>query len=211
MKSRPLAVWVVLFGAIFVALYSQNSQGPIMRTLSAPTTCNSQSPVLAVYNTVPYMCDGTNYNVVPTTGAQGATGSTGATGGQGIQGVQGSTGPTGGTGSTGATGVTGANGTNGTNGAPGATGADGPQGPAALSGTTGNIGGGLLIATCTPGTATVTGATTAMTAVASPITYPGNNVQWQAYVSSANTVTVNVCSSGLTLTPGVSAYRVRVF
>lgn len=80
-----------------------------------------------------------------------------------------------------------------------------------LSGTTGSIGGSPLIATCTTGTVTISGVTTGMVATTNPTTYPGVNVQWQAYVSSANTVTVSVCSSGLTLTPTATPYKVRVW
>jgi|SRR5580692_3402126 hypothetical protein len=79
-----------------------------------------------------------------------------------------------------------------------------------LSGTTGSIGGSLLVATCTSGTVTITGAAVGMVATTNPTTYPGVNIQWQAYVSAANTVTVNVCTSGLTLTPTATTYRVRV-
>lgn len=79
-----------------------------------------------------------------------------------------------------------------------------------LVGTTGSIGGGLLtIGTCTSGTASVTGATTAMSATASPVTYPGDGNYWLAYVSGADVVTVKVCAVA-TLTPTASAYNVRV-
>lgn len=81
---------------------------------------------------------------------------------------------------------------------------------APLSGTTGSIGGGLLtIGACTSGNTTVTGATTSMTAVASPVTYPGDGSDWKAYVSAANTVTVKVCAI-VALTPTASNYNVRV-
>lgn len=84
------------------------------------------------------------------------------------------------------------------------------NGSASLLGATASVGGSLLSgATCTSGTATVTGATTAMVAVASPVTYPGDGIQWQAYVSGANTVTVKVCALAL-LTPSASIYNVRV-
>jgi hypothetical protein len=79
-----------------------------------------------------------------------------------------------------------------------------------LVGTTGSIGGGLLtIGTCTSGTASVTGATTAMSATASPVTYPGDGNYWLAYVSGADVVTVKVCAVA-TLTPTASNYNVRV-
>lgn len=86
----------------------------------------------------------------------------------------------------------------------------GPYPLATLTTATASIGGSLLsAATCTSGTATVAGATTSMVAIASPVTYPGDGIQWQAYVSSANTVTVKVCALAL-LTPGATVYNVRV-
>lgn len=76
--------------------------------------------------------------------------------------------------------------------------------------TTGSIGGGLLIVgACTSGTATCTGATTAMQASASPVTYPGDGSDWKAYVSATNTVTVKVCAI-VALTPTASNYNVAV-
>jgi hypothetical protein len=79
-----------------------------------------------------------------------------------------------------------------------------------LSGTTASIGGGALLAGgCSTGTVTVTGATTSMAVVASPTTYPGAGAYWQAYVSSANTVTVGVCAT-IALTPTASTYNVRI-
>lgn len=82
--------------------------------------------------------------------------------------------------------------------------------PVIRSGTTGSIGGGLLsVGSCTSGTATVSGATTGMVAMASPSSYPGDGVQWQTYVSSANTVTVKVCGIIL-ITPTATTYLVRV-
>lgn len=90
----------------------------------------------------------------------------------------------------------------------GARGATGPS--TVLSGITGSIGGGLLTAaSCTSGTATVTGATVGMVATADPATYPGDGAQFQTYVSSANTVTVKVCAL-LLLTPVATTYAVRV-
>lgn len=79
-----------------------------------------------------------------------------------------------------------------------------------LSGTTGSIGGGVLIAgACTSGTVAVTNSTIAMTVVATPVTYPGDGVTWAGYVSTAGTVTVKVCAI-VGLTPGASTYNVRV-
>jgi hypothetical protein len=82
-----------------------------------------------------------------------------------------------------------------------------------MSGTTGSIGGGALLAgACASGTATVTGATTGMPAVASPS--DGTNIaalgtSISATVTSASTVTVNVCAL-LALTPTAKTYTVRV-
>lgn len=79
-----------------------------------------------------------------------------------------------------------------------------------LSGTTGSIGGGALLAgACTSGTVAVTGSTTAMAVSASPVTYPGDGNYWLAYVSTAGTVTVKVCGA-VAGTPTASAYNVRV-
>jgi hypothetical protein len=81
----------------------------------------------------------------------------------------------------------------------------------ALSGTTGNIGGTLTGNTCTSGTVSITGATTSMVAVASPVTYPGDGILWSAQVTAVDQVTVRVCNytqnSQLATT---SQYRVRV-
>ncbi len=80
----------------------------------------------------------------------------------------------------------------------------------ALSGTTGAIGGGALAAgACASGTATVTGATTDMAIVVTPVTYPGDGTDWKGYVSSANTITVKVCAL-VVVTPTSSNYNVRV-
>lgn len=80
----------------------------------------------------------------------------------------------------------------------------------ALPGTTGSIGGGALLAgACASGTASVTGATTAMGVVATPVTYPGDGNYWLGYVSASGTVTVKVCAA-VAGTPTASAYNVRV-
>ncbi len=79
-----------------------------------------------------------------------------------------------------------------------------------LSGSTPSIGGGaLLVGACASDVATVTGATTGMVAVTSPVTYPGDGATYEAYVSAADTVTVKVCAI-IALTPTASLYRVRV-
>src|SRR6266568_1356757 len=64
-----------------------------------------------------------------------------------------------------------------------------------LVGTTGSIGGSSLAAgACASGTVNITGATTGMAAVASPVTYPGDGMIWKPYVSAAGVVTVKVCA-----------------
>lgn len=79
-----------------------------------------------------------------------------------------------------------------------------------LSGTTGSIGGGALVAgQCTSGTVSVTNSTTSMSVIATPATYPGDGAEWEGYVSSAGTVTVKVCAI-VALTPTASTYNVRV-
>ena len=119
-------------------------------------------------------------------------------------------GPAGATGSQGATGAQGPAGATGATGATGPAGATGAAGPSALTGITGSIGGGLLsVGSCATGTATVTGATVGMVAMANPATYQGDGVQFQAYVSAANTVTVKACAL-LLITPTATTYNVRV-
>jgi len=81
-----------------------------------------------------------------------------------------------------------------------------------IAGVTSAIGGGALAAgACSTDNAViVTGATTAMTAVASPVTDPGDRYYWKAFVSAANTATVSVCAA-VAGTPASSIYRVKVF
>lgn len=79
-----------------------------------------------------------------------------------------------------------------------------------LSGTTGSIGGGALLAgACASGTVAVTNSTTSMTVTVSPNTYPGDGTDFYGYVSSNGTVTVKVCAL-VAVTPTSSTYNVRV-
>lgn len=79
-----------------------------------------------------------------------------------------------------------------------------------LTGTTGSIGGGALLAgSCTSGTVTVTGSTTAMAVAVTPNTYPGDGTIFYGYVSTNGTVTVKVCVV-VALTPTGSTYNVKV-
>jgi hypothetical protein len=84
--------------------------------------------------------------------------------------------------------------------------------PGGLSGTTGSIGGGSLAnGACSTGTVSVTGSITSMAVQATPVTTPGAGFNWLGYVSTAGTVTVEVCNAtGATNTPTASAYNVRV-
>jgi hypothetical protein len=84
-----------------------------------------------------------------------------------------------------------------------------------FTGTTGSIGGSPLNAgQCTSGTATVPGALTSMTAVASPSSNPladaNHGLAIWAYVSATNTVTVEVCAIIAQTTPTQTTYNVRV-
>jgi hypothetical protein len=79
-----------------------------------------------------------------------------------------------------------------------------------LSATTSSIGGSALATgQCASGTVRVGGATTAMVAVISPVTYPGDGASWRGYVSTNGTVMVKVCAEA-PLTPIATAYNVRV-
>jgi hypothetical protein len=79
-----------------------------------------------------------------------------------------------------------------------------------LIGTTGTIGGSTLSAGgVASGTVAVTGATTLMAVAVSPQTYPGDGFVWDAYVSSAGTVTVKVVAT-VAGTPTGSLFNVRV-
>lgn len=76
--------------------------------------------------------------------------------------------------------------------------------------TTGSIGGSpLTVGTCTSGTVAVTSSTTAMAVLATPVTYPGDGIWWEGYVSTNGTVTVKVCASA-SITPTATTYNVRV-
>lgn len=82
----------------------------------------------------------------------------------------------------------------------------------AFSATSAEIGGSPLTAgSCASATVPVSGATTGMAVDASPVTYPGNQFFWKAYVSANGKVTVNVCTTlAAGGTPTASVYNVRV-
>ena len=80
-----------------------------------------------------------------------------------------------------------------------------------LTGTSGSISGALTLGACNTATVNVPGATTSMVAMVSPAsgTSMANGIQWQAQVTSANTVTVWEC--GLVIvTPNATTFNVRV-
>lgn len=80
----------------------------------------------------------------------------------------------------------------------------------ALTGTTASIGGSALSpGAVSTGTVAVAGAAIGMAVIATPETYPGVDAYWDAYISSAGTVTVNVgvVTAG---TPVASVYAVRI-
>ena len=79
-----------------------------------------------------------------------------------------------------------------------------------LSGTSGSLGGSALTAgSCSSTTVSISGATTSMTASATPASDPGAGFYWQALISSSNTVTVRVCAVAAG-TPTATTYNVRV-
>ncbi len=79
-----------------------------------------------------------------------------------------------------------------------------------LTGTSGSLGGSALTAgSCSSATVSISGATTSMTAVASPASDPGAGFYWLAFVSSSNTVTVRICAA-VAGTPTATTYNVRV-
>ena len=80
-----------------------------------------------------------------------------------------------------------------------------------FSGATSSLGGSALTAgTCSTTTATITGAASGMSVIATPTTYPGAGFYWQTYVSASNTVTVAVCAA-VNGTPTASIYNIRAF
>jgi hypothetical protein len=83
---------------------------------------------------------------------------------------------------------------------------------AILSGTTSAISGTITgVGACTSATTVaVTGARTTMAVIATPVTNPGVGVTWNAWVSSNDTVSVQLCSLLATITLTSSAYNVRV-
>jgi hypothetical protein len=83
-----------------------------------------------------------------------------------------------------------------------------------LTGATGSVGGSQLQAgQCASGTATVSGANTSMTTIASPSSNPladsNHGLSIWAFVSGTDTVTVEVCAI-VTTTPASTTYNVRV-
>lgn len=72
------------------------------------------------------------------------------------------------------------------------------------------IGGSLLLAGgCQSTNVTIPGILPTMTAVVSPQADPGNSVQWQAFIPSANTATVRICAL-LAATPPSIVYSIKI-
>lgn len=87
---------------------------------------------------------------------------------------------------------------------------DGSWSKPTIPATSAAVGGSLLIAGgCQSSNLTVAGATTSMAVTVSPATDPGNSVQWQAFVSAADTVTIRVCAI-VAATPASTVYNVKV-
>lgn len=88
---------------------------------------------------------------------------------------------------------------------------DWSQGSVSFAATTAAIGGSVLTTdTSVTGNVAVTGATTAMPVVVSPVTYPGA-VNWKGYVVAADIVQVVVTNtSSSNVTPTSTPYNVRV-
>ncbi len=63
--------------------------------------------------------------------------------------------------------------------------------------------------TCVQNTTAVTGATTGMAVIVSPVSTPGVGAQWSAFVSSAGNVTINECAVA-TSAGGTIAFNIRV-
>lgn len=83
-------------------------------------------------------------------------------------------------------------------------------GATVISATTGVLGGVFLPAGgCLATTLAVAGATPAMVATATPVTYPGDGTLWNATIGSADNVTVRVCAV-VAQAPKASEYNVRV-
>jgi len=85
-----------------------------------------------------------------------------------------------------------------------------PLAPVPLVGVSGSLGGSPMTAGQTISiTVAITGATVGMVATCSPRTYPGDGFCFDAYISSANTVTVRLTCVGAA-TPTASLYDVRI-
>lgn len=84
-----------------------------------------------------------------------------------------------------------------------------------LGGVSASIGGGALtLGQCATDTVSITGASAAVTSGATitvtPNTFPGTGIEWnRAYISAADTVTVQVCATTAG-TPIASTYNVKL-
>lgn len=78
------------------------------------------------------------------------------------------------------------------------------------AGTSASIGGNaLLLGAVTTTTINIPGVRKGMSVIVTPTTYPGDGIDWSAYVSSNDTITV-VVRALIAATPTLSTYNVRV-
>lgn len=76
-----------------------------------------------------------------------------------------------------------------------------------LSATSGNVGGGLLLAgACATQTVSMPGLVVGMVVIPTPLTYPGVGVYWYARATGAGVATLYVCGI-VAVTPAVSTYN----
>lgn len=77
--------------------------------------------------------------------------------------------------------------------------------------TTASLGGSSFTAgQCVSGVVGFSGATTSNVISVTPVTYPGDGIYWEGYVSSLNQITVKVCSAIVKASSNASVYNVRV-
>ena len=80
-----------------------------------------------------------------------------------------------------------------------------------LVGSVSTASGTINVGQCNTGTVGVTGATTSMVVEVSPSAgTPGPQYYWRGYVSSTNTVKVDICSTTAAQSPGAVAFNIRV-
>ncbi len=87
---------------------------------------------------------------------------------------------------------------------------DGVQPTTAAFAVTATIGGGMIIpGACVTTTIPAPGAELNMVVIASPISYPGDEITWKSFIGAPNSVTVKVCSR-VTVKALATPYNIRV-